>query len=88
MTNYQLKEWDLSELVKNPKSAVFQKQIQELKKQATKFEKIKSKLNPKMTSKEFENILQQVEKISENMGKLDLHHYHIHLIHNQMKQHP
>jgi len=70
MTNYQLKEWDLSELVKNPKSAVFQKQIQELKKQATKFEKIKSKLNPKMTSKEFENILQQVEKISENMGKI------------------
>lgn len=70
MTNYQLEEWDLSELVKNPKSTAFQKQIQELEKQATKFEKIKSKLNPKMTSKEFENILQQVEKISENMSKI------------------
>ena len=36
MVEYQLGGWDLSELAKNPKSLAFQKQIQELKKQAIK----------------------------------------------------
>ncbi len=70
MSSYQLGKWDLTELVKNPKSPAFQKQIQELEKQATEFEKIKSKLNPKMSSKQFMNILHQIEKISENMNKI------------------
>ncbi len=70
MSEYQLGKWDLSELVKNPKSTAFQKQIQELEKQAIKFEKIKSKLDPKMSSKQFRSILQQVEEISENMSKI------------------
>ena len=70
MSEFQLGGWDLSELAKNPKSVAFQKQIQELEKQAIKFEKIKSKLKPKITSKEFNDILQQVEKISENMSKI------------------
>lgn len=70
MSSYQLGKWDLTELVKNPKSPAFQKQIQELEKQATEFEKIKSKLNPKMSSKQFMNILHQIEKISENLNKI------------------
>lgn len=70
MSSYQLGKWDLTELVKNPKSPAFQKQIQELEKQAIKFEKIKSKLDPKMSSKEFMNIIHQVEDISENMSKI------------------
>ena len=70
MSEFELGRWDLSELAKNPKSVAFQKQIQELEKQAIKFEKIKSKLKPKITSKEFKDILQQVEKISENMSKI------------------
>lgn len=70
MSSYQLGKWDLSELVKNPKSPAFQKQIQELERQARKFEKIKSKLNPKISSKQFINILHQVEEISENMSKI------------------
>jgi len=70
MSEYKLGGWDLSELAKNPKSAAFQKQIQELEKQAVKFEKIKSQLNPKMSSKKFKDILNQVEKISENMSKI------------------
>ena len=70
MSSYQLGKWDLTELVKNPKSPAFQKQIQELEKQAMKFEKIKSKLDPKMSSKQFMNILHQVEEISENMSKI------------------
>lgn len=70
MPEYQLGKWDLTELVKNPKSPAFQKQIQELEKQASKFEKIKSKLDPKMSSKQFMNIIQQVEEISEKMSKI------------------
>ena len=62
MSSYQLGKWDLTELVKNPKSPAFQKQIKELEKQAEKFEKIKSKLDPKMSSKQFMNILHQVEE--------------------------
>jgi len=70
MKAYQKGKWDLSELVKNPHSPAFQKQIKELEKQANKFEKIKSKLDPKMSSKQFMNILHQVEEISENMNKI------------------
>ena len=70
MTNYKLGTWDLSELVKNPKSLAFQKQIKELENQAIKFEKIKSKLDPKMSSKKFMNIIQQIEEISKNMSKI------------------
>ena len=47
MVKYQLGKWDLSELAKDQKSPAFEKQIQTLEKQALKFEKIKSKLNPK-----------------------------------------
>ena len=70
MEQYQLGEWDLSELAKNPKSPAFQKQIKDLEDQAKKFEKIKSKLNPKMSSKQFKTILQQVEEISHKMSKI------------------
>jgi len=70
MTNYKLGAWDLSELVKNPKSPAFQKQIKELENQAVKFEKIKSNLDPKMSSKKFMNIIQQIEGISKNMSKI------------------
>jgi len=67
---YQPGIWDLTKLVKDPKSPVFQKQIKELEKKAETFEKIKSKLNPKISSSKFKNILQQVEEISENMSKI------------------
>lgn len=70
MAQYKQGKWDLSELVKNPKSPAFQKQIQELEKQAKKFEKIKSKLDPKMSSKKFLSILREVEQISEKMSKI------------------
>ena len=70
MTEYKLGKWDLSELAKDPKSPAFQKQILELEKQSEKFEKIKSKLDPKMSSEKFMNILHQVEEISEKMSKI------------------
>ena len=65
---YKLKEWDLSELTKDPKSPVFQKQIKELESLADKFAKIKSNLDPKMSSKKFMSILHDLEKISEKMS--------------------
>ena len=70
MSQYQLGTWDLSELAKNPKSQAFQRQIQELENQAKKFEKIKSKLDPKISSKKILEILTQVEEISEKMSKI------------------
>ena len=70
MANYTLGTWDLSKLAKNPKSPAFQKQIKELENQAIKFEKIKSKLDPKMSSKKFMSIIRQIEEISENMSKI------------------
>ncbi|MDH5664997.1 MAG: M3 family oligoendopeptidase [Nitrosopumilus sp.] len=70
MTEYQLGRWDLSELTKNPKSPEFQKRIRELEKQAEKFEKIKSRLDPKMSSKKFLSILHEIEEISEKMSKI------------------
>ena len=70
MSEYKLDKWDLSELVKEPKSPAFKKQITELEGLAKKFEKIKTKLNPKMSSKEFRDILHQIEKISEKMNRI------------------
>jgi len=70
MAEYHLGEWDLSELARDPKSPAFQKQILELEKQSEKFEKIKSKLDPKMSSEKFMSILHQVEEISEKMSKI------------------
>ncbi len=70
MTEIQLGRWDLSELTKNPKGPAFQKQIMEVEKQARKFQKIKLKLDPKMSSKKFMSILQQVEEMSEKMSKI------------------
>ncbi len=68
MSNYQLGEWDLSEIVKNHKSPDFQKKIKEIQIISNKFAKIKSKLDPKISSKKFMKILQDLEGISEKMS--------------------
>jgi oligoendopeptidase F len=68
MSNYQLGEWDLSEIVKNHKSPDFQKKIKEIQIVSNKFAKIKSKLDPKISSKKFMKILQDLEGISEKMS--------------------
>ena len=68
MKKYGLGKWDLSDLVKNPKSPAFEKQIQLVEKKAKQFEKIKSKLDPKMPQKKFFGILHDLEDISEKMS--------------------
>lgn len=65
---YKLKEWDLTELTKDPKSPAFQKKIKELENLANKFAKIKSNLDPKMSPKKFMSILHDLEEISEKMS--------------------
>jgi len=68
MVQYQLGKWDLTEITKNPKSSEFQRRIKEVQILAQKFEKLKSKLNPKISSKEFKKILKDLENISEKMS--------------------
>jgi oligoendopeptidase F len=68
MGGYKLGEWDLSEIAKSSKSPEFQKKIKEIQIMSRKFEKIKSKLDPKMPSKQFMKILQELEGISEKMS--------------------
>ena len=68
MSEYRLGEWDLSELAKSAQSVEFQKKIKEIQVLSKRFEKIKTKLNPKMSSKKFLDILHDVEDISEKMS--------------------
>lgn len=68
MQKYQLGKWDLKELVKNPKSSAFEKQIKDVEQQVKKFQKIRTTLNPKMSSKEFRKILSELEDISEKVS--------------------
>ena len=53
MAKYQLGEWNLSEITKNPKSPEFEKKIKEIQIISKRFESIKSKLDPKISSKFF-----------------------------------
>jgi oligoendopeptidase F len=70
MPEYQLGEWDLSKIAKSPKSPDFQKKIKEIHTASQKFEKIKSQLDPKISSKKFMKILQEIETISEKMSMI------------------
>jgi len=70
MTDYKMQTWNLGNLVKDPKSPSFQKQISELEYLASKFARKKSNMSPKMTSKQFMQIIQELEGISEKMSIL------------------
>ncbi len=68
MTQYKLGQWDLKELVKNPKSPEFEKQIRDVEERSKRFEKIKSELKSTISEKEFEKILKDIELVSEKMS--------------------
>jgi len=68
MNKYELGTWNLKGLVANPKSHAFEKQIQLVERKAKQFEKIKSKLNPKISSKKFIEILHELEELDEKMS--------------------
>ncbi|MDH3677186.1 MAG: M3 family oligoendopeptidase [Nitrosopumilus sp.] len=68
MSEYHLGKWDLSKITKDSNSPQFQKKIKEIQLISKKFEKIKSHLDPKMSSKKFMRIIQDIESISEKMS--------------------
>ena len=68
MNKYELGTWNLKGLVANPKSPAFEKQIQLVERKAKQFEKIKSKLNSKISSKKFLEILHELEELDEKMS--------------------
>ena len=68
MNKYELGTWNLKGLVANSKSPAFEKQIQLVERKAKQFEKIKSKLNPKISSKKFLEILHELEELDEKMS--------------------
>ncbi len=68
MTQYKLGQWDLKELVKNPKSPEFEKQIRDVEERSKRFEKIKSELKPTISEKDFQKILKDIELVSEKMS--------------------
>ena len=68
MTKYKAGIWDLTGLVAKPKGPAFSKQIQSVEKKSKQFEKIKSNLDPKISSKKFLGILQNLGEIYEKMS--------------------
>jgi len=68
LSEYHLGKWDLSKITKDSNSPQFQKKIKEIQLISKKFEKIKSHLDPKMSSKKFMRIIQDIESISEKMS--------------------
>jgi len=68
MNKYELGTWNLKGLVANPKNPAFEKQIQLVERKAKQFEKIKSKLNPEISSKKFLKILHELEELDEKMS--------------------
>lgn len=70
MPKYRLGTWNLTELADSPKSLAFQKQISDLEGLANKFEKRKTRLDPRMSAKQFLNVLLELEKISESMSMI------------------
>ena len=68
MTKYELGIWDLKGLVADPKSNAFEKQIKQVEKKSIEFTKIKSKLDKKMSSKKFLEILHELEELDEKLS--------------------
>jgi oligoendopeptidase F len=68
MINFALGEWNLKELVKNPKSGEFTRQLCSIENKVKKFEKNKNHLQPNISTTRFLNIVNELEDISEKMS--------------------
>ena len=62
---YQLGRWDLSELVKDPKSPAFARQLKILENKVKNFERNKKSLRPTISFQKFQKIIQSIEEIEE-----------------------
>jgi oligoendopeptidase F len=70
MQRFETGKWDLSCLAKNPNSTQFAQKIQDVEKRVKQFEKIKPNLKPNLESKKFQNILRDLEEISERISMI------------------
>jgi oligoendopeptidase F len=68
MQRFKTGKWDLSCLAKNQNSPQFAQKIQDVEKKVKQFEKIKPNLKPNIQSKKFQNILHDLEEISEKIS--------------------
>jgi oligoendopeptidase F len=68
MQRFETGKWDLSCLAKNQNSPQFAQKIQDVEKKVKQFEKIKPNLKPNIQSKKFQNILHDLEEISEKIS--------------------
>jgi len=68
MQRFETGKWDLSRLARSQNSPQFSQKIQDVKNKVKQFEKIKSNLKPSMQPKKFQNILHDLEEISEKIS--------------------
>jgi len=68
MARLQTQSWDLTGLVRDPKSPEFEAQISEVERLARSFGRLKSKLDPKMSPRAFMKIVSDKERLVEKMS--------------------
>ena len=71
MANYKLGRWNLSKLATDPKNAAFRKKIQYVEKKSKEFEKNKTKLESKISSKKFLSLIHELEDLYEKVSIID-----------------
>ena len=68
MAKFQVREWNLMELVKNPKSPEFTRQLKIIEKKVRGFEQYKSQLKPSISEQRFAKILHDLEDVIEKVS--------------------
>jgi oligoendopeptidase F len=68
MTSFKQGRWNLAELVTNPKSAAFRKQLEAIEAKVRNFEKMKNYLKPNISTQKFAYLLHRLEDISEKFS--------------------
>ena len=68
MVRFQVREWNLRELVKNPKSSEFTRQLKVIEKKVRGFEQYKGQLKPSISEQRFTKILHSLEDIIEKVS--------------------
>jgi len=68
MARFQTQSWDLTGLVRDPKSPEFEAQIREVEKLAKSFGRLKSRLDPEMSPGAFMKIVSDKERLAEKMS--------------------
>jgi len=68
MTSFKQGRWNLTELVTDPKSVAFKKQLREIEAKVRNFEKMKKELKPYISNAKFTQLLHSLEEISEKVS--------------------